>query len=434
MSALGQALEDYLRLRRALGFKLERHGRLLPSLVSHLESAGAATVTTAAGARLGDRRGRQARRVGDPAVDRPRLRPLPAEPRPGHRGAAGRPAATHPTPGQPLPVYRRPISPRLMNATATLRFPLTGPRPTRPSSACWRRPACGSERLITLDRDDLDREQRPCSCATPSSPTPALLPLHTSTTDALGAYAGLRDRAVPATRHAGVLRLHRRHPAGLPERLRDLPAPGANRRPASPARSAAARGSTTSGTAVAVDPDRLVSPRRRRRGPAAAAVDVSRARQPGLHVLVPLGGTGTARLGRRRGSSTHEGAGHEPARPDPRGLLHRTADRPAPGQPAHRRRLPRRLPAAAAASPRSRPAGRRPGCDLERPRRQAHRRLPGPPRDRARQRRPHPQRPPRRAALPVPLRRSPPSRARRPHRSASLPSRPSAPTAPSCSS
>jgi hypothetical protein len=46
MSVLGQALEDYLRLRRALGFRLERHGRLLPSLVSHLESAGAATVTT----------------------------------------------------------------------------------------------------------------------------------------------------------------------------------------------------------------------------------------------------------------------------------------------------------------------------------------------------------------------------------------------------
>ena len=46
MNALGQALEDYLRLRRALGFKLERHGRLLPSLVTHLESAGAATVTT----------------------------------------------------------------------------------------------------------------------------------------------------------------------------------------------------------------------------------------------------------------------------------------------------------------------------------------------------------------------------------------------------
>ena len=46
MSGLNQAVEDYLTTRRALGFKLERHGRLLPRLVGYLEHAGAATVTT----------------------------------------------------------------------------------------------------------------------------------------------------------------------------------------------------------------------------------------------------------------------------------------------------------------------------------------------------------------------------------------------------
>lgn len=46
MSALRQACDRYLALRRALGFKLERHGRLLPELVCYLEGAGAATVTT----------------------------------------------------------------------------------------------------------------------------------------------------------------------------------------------------------------------------------------------------------------------------------------------------------------------------------------------------------------------------------------------------
>jgi integrase/recombinase XerD len=45
MSALGEHVDDYLRLRRALGFKLERHGRLLPQLVAYLEAAGASTVT-----------------------------------------------------------------------------------------------------------------------------------------------------------------------------------------------------------------------------------------------------------------------------------------------------------------------------------------------------------------------------------------------------
>ncbi|HEX9497204.1 MAG TPA: integrase [Mycobacterium sp.] len=46
MSALSGHVEDYLRLRRALGFKLERAGQLLPQLVAYLEAAGAATITS----------------------------------------------------------------------------------------------------------------------------------------------------------------------------------------------------------------------------------------------------------------------------------------------------------------------------------------------------------------------------------------------------
>jgi len=45
MSALGSALENYLALRRSLGFKLERTGRLLAQFVAHCEAAGAETVT-----------------------------------------------------------------------------------------------------------------------------------------------------------------------------------------------------------------------------------------------------------------------------------------------------------------------------------------------------------------------------------------------------
>jgi integrase/recombinase XerD len=45
MSALGDHAQQYLRARRALGVKLERHGRLLPQLVAYLEAAGASTVT-----------------------------------------------------------------------------------------------------------------------------------------------------------------------------------------------------------------------------------------------------------------------------------------------------------------------------------------------------------------------------------------------------
>jgi integrase len=45
MSTLAEHAQRYLRARRALGVKLERHGRLLPQLVAFLEAAGASTVT-----------------------------------------------------------------------------------------------------------------------------------------------------------------------------------------------------------------------------------------------------------------------------------------------------------------------------------------------------------------------------------------------------
>jgi integrase/recombinase XerD len=48
MSALSKACDEYLALRRAMGFKLERPGRLLPDLVAHLEAAGQTTITTQA--------------------------------------------------------------------------------------------------------------------------------------------------------------------------------------------------------------------------------------------------------------------------------------------------------------------------------------------------------------------------------------------------
>jgi integrase/recombinase XerD len=45
MSALGATLEDYLALRRSLGFNLDRAGRLLAQFVTYCDTAGAAVVT-----------------------------------------------------------------------------------------------------------------------------------------------------------------------------------------------------------------------------------------------------------------------------------------------------------------------------------------------------------------------------------------------------
>ena len=46
MSDLARHVQDYLRLRRALGYKLAREGLVLPRFVEYLEAAGATTVTT----------------------------------------------------------------------------------------------------------------------------------------------------------------------------------------------------------------------------------------------------------------------------------------------------------------------------------------------------------------------------------------------------
>lgn len=45
MSTLRQAVDDYLTIRRVLGYKLERHGWLLPQFVAYLDQAGATTIT-----------------------------------------------------------------------------------------------------------------------------------------------------------------------------------------------------------------------------------------------------------------------------------------------------------------------------------------------------------------------------------------------------
>ena len=46
MSALSAHVDDYLRLRRGLGFKLAFEGVVLPRFVEYLHAAGATSVRT----------------------------------------------------------------------------------------------------------------------------------------------------------------------------------------------------------------------------------------------------------------------------------------------------------------------------------------------------------------------------------------------------
>jgi integrase/recombinase XerD len=46
MTELSEVVEDYLAMRRSLGFKLTHYGRLLGDFVAYLDDTGATTVTT----------------------------------------------------------------------------------------------------------------------------------------------------------------------------------------------------------------------------------------------------------------------------------------------------------------------------------------------------------------------------------------------------
>jgi hypothetical protein len=46
MTGLREALAGYLAVRRSLGYKLDRPEKLLSQFITHLEDAGAETVTT----------------------------------------------------------------------------------------------------------------------------------------------------------------------------------------------------------------------------------------------------------------------------------------------------------------------------------------------------------------------------------------------------
>ncbi len=198
MSGLNQAVEDYLTTRRALGFKLERHGRLLPHLVGYLERAGAATVTTelalAWATQSEGHPDESAKRLSVARGFARYLQTLDSN--------AEVPAADL------LARQQRRASPylysdadvvALMAATSTLRFPLR--------SATYRTLigllAVTGMRVgeaIGLVRDDLDCSHRRLIIREGKFGASRELPLHPSTIDALEMYAQLRDQCWPQPR------------------------------------------------------------------------------------------------------------------------------------------------------------------------------------------------------------------------------------------
>jgi integrase/recombinase XerD len=197
MSALRGHLEDYLALRRSLGFKLARPARLLAGLIGYLEHAGAATITTehALAWATGPA-------DADPSWWRARL----AAVRPFARYLAPLVPGTEVPPRGllPGPVSRRAVpylySPAevaaLMTAASAIRAPL---RAATYQALIGLLAVTGMRagEAISLDRADLDTGQGLLTIRSGKFGKSRQLPLHPATVQALGRYAELRDRSGP---------------------------------------------------------------------------------------------------------------------------------------------------------------------------------------------------------------------------------------------
>jgi integrase len=197
MTGLRGALDDYLALRRALGFKLERPGQLLADFTGYLEAAGAPTVTTELALAWAT-----APAGADPSWWRGRLAAI----RPFARYLAALIPGTEVPPAGllPGPVSRRAApylySPAeitaLMTAAAAIRTPL---RAATYQTLIGLLAVTGMRagEAIRLDQPDADLRAGLLTIRESKFGKSRQLPLHATTAAALAGYAALRDRHHP---------------------------------------------------------------------------------------------------------------------------------------------------------------------------------------------------------------------------------------------
>jgi integrase len=199
MSGLQAHVDEYLRLRRALGFKLKEDERTLGQLVDYLEAAGASTVITELAVRwarlpVGVHPNRWAKR----------LRVA--------RGFASYLQTIDPTaeipPADVFPVRRQRATPYLFSQQDICRLLAEARRfrhPMRAASyeALFGLLAVSGMRIgeaVALERSDVDLDAGLITIRKPKSDRARLVPLHPTSVEALRRYALVRDRLRPRPR------------------------------------------------------------------------------------------------------------------------------------------------------------------------------------------------------------------------------------------
>lgn len=199
MSGLQQHVDDYLRMRRALGFKLKREGQLLSQFVAYLEAAGTSTVRSELAiswARLpkGAQPIKWAQRLSAVrafAVYMQTIDPATEVPPRDMFGARQR----RPTPY----LWSQQEICRLLQAARTLRPPLRAAT----HEALFGLLAVSGVRVgeaIGLDREDVDLTAGVITIREAKFGRSRLVPLHPTAIDALRGYAVQRDRLCPRPR------------------------------------------------------------------------------------------------------------------------------------------------------------------------------------------------------------------------------------------
>jgi integrase len=201
MNSLSGAVDDYLSVRRKLGYKLVDQGTLLPDFVAYLEAAGASTVTTELavawatqpanttlawwGRRLAMVRGfARHLKAFDPSTEIPSVDLLP------YRCRRVSPY-----------LYSEADIAALMAAAQTLRSPL---RAATYETLIGLIAATGmrSGEAVRLDRADIDWDEGIVTVWNSKFHKSRALPVHPSTLDALRRYDRIRDEHIPRPKDA----------------------------------------------------------------------------------------------------------------------------------------------------------------------------------------------------------------------------------------